>query len=260
MSRTRHAGYDAPRPGGVRTLSWEYPDGWQVPEHTHRSHQLVYATGGVMSVHAGDGTWVVPTTWAVWIPAGVVHAIDIAGAVSMRTLYVASDLGAGLPRTCRVVAVTPLVRELILHAVARGELVGRRAADRRLVGVLCDQLRALPAAPMYLPGTRDPRATRVAQRLRADPAEPATLHVLARTAGGSARTLQRAFVRDTGMTFARWRQQLRFLEALRRLAEGAKVTAVALDVGYQSPSAFVAAFRRQLGTSPARYLVDATAP
>jgi len=253
MSRTRQPAFDRPASGCVRTLSWDYPDGWQVTEHAHRSHQLVYATGGVMTVHAGAGTWVVPTTWAVWIPAGTVHAIDIAGEVAMRTLYLAADLGAGLPRRCRVLAVTPLLRELILHAVGRGEL-GRAGADARLTAVIRDQLRALPDAPMYLPLPRDPRAARVAARLRADPADDATLAALARGTGGSARTLQRAFVRDTGMTFARWRQQLRLLEALRRLAEGGKVTSIALEVGYDSPSAFVVAFRRLLGTTPGQYL------
>ena len=256
MSRSRHAptrAFDRPAAGEIRTLAWDYPSGWQVPEHHHESHQLVHATTGAMTVYTEDGTWVVPSSWAVWVPAGTRHAIDIAGDVAMRTLYLPRALGRGLPRACRVVAVRPLLRELIVHAIERGTLRRRQVRDAHVMAVLLDELRATPAAPMHLPTPRDPRAARVAAALRADPSDHRTLAALAPTVGASVRTLQRAFEHDTGMTFARWRQQLRFLEALRLLAAGGKVTTVALEVGYDSPSAFVTAFRRMFGTTPGKY-------
>jgi AraC-like DNA-binding protein len=250
MSRTRHR-FDQPLAGQVRTLAWDYPSGWQIAEHAHDSHQLVYATTGAMTIHARRTSWLVPTGWAVWVPATTIHAIDIAGDVSMRTLYLARGLAPRLPTTCRVVAVPPLLRELVLHAVGKGTLDRRRAADGHLIDVLVDLVRAARAEPTELPLPRDPRVASIAKRLRDHPDERRTLAELA--VGASARTIQRLFERETGMSFARWRQQARLLEGLRRIAAGAKVTAAASEVGYESPSAFIATFRRQFGVTPARF-------
>jgi AraC-like DNA-binding protein len=92
----------------------------------------------------------------------------------------------------------------------------------------------------------------VAAVLRANPSDPRPLaEIVGR--GASLRTIERLFQVETGMTFGRWRQQLRLVEALRLLAVGEPVTSVALDVGYESPSAFVSAFRRTFGVTPGRY-------
>jgi AraC-like DNA-binding protein len=181
------------------------------------------------------------------------HSIDVSGAVSMRTLYLRVDLARRWPDGCRVINVRPLLRELVLEAVERGGLDRSVPADRHLVDVLLDHLDALPEAPLHLPEPRDARAQRVIAPLRGDPADRRTLAALARGAGASRRTLERLFRSEVGMSFARWRQQLRLVHALRLLAAGQAVTAVALDVGYESPSAFVVAFRRAFGTTPARY-------
>jgi AraC-like DNA-binding protein len=170
----------------------------------------------------------------------------------MRTLYLAPRLSRSLPAGCQVLSVSPLLRELILHAVALGGLHRRVPAQARLIGVLLDQLRVLPAPALTLPQPRDPRAVKVAGALRANPGDPRPLAVLVGR-GASLRTLERRFRVETGMTLGRWRQQLRLVEALRLLAVGAPVTSVALDVGYDSPSAFVSVFRRTFGTTPGRY-------
>ncbi len=145
------------------------------------------------------------------------------------------------------------MRELIVHVVGLGTLDRRDPARGRLLGVLLDQLEALPAIPLQLPLPRDPRAARVAAWLREHPDSPGLLKQVARRAGGSVRTVERLFRAETGMTFGKWRQQLRLLHALRLLAAGRSVTAVALEVGYDSPSAFIAMFRSALGTTPGRY-------
>ncbi|WP_154971634.1 helix-turn-helix domain-containing protein, partial [Bordetella pertussis] len=71
--------------------------------------------------------------------------------------------------------------------------------------------------------------------------------------GVTAKTVQRLFVRHTGMTFGRWRQQAGLLWAMRRLAEGVRVLDVALELGYDSPSAFAAMFRRAVGEPPSAF-------
>jgi AraC-like DNA-binding protein len=206
-----------------------------------------------MTVHTPRGTWVVPPHRGVWIPARIRHSIDVSGALSMRTLYLRTDLARRWPEGCRVINVPPLLRELVLEVVARGGLDCSDRADRHLVDVLLDHLDALPAAPFHLPEPRDARAQRVTALLHRDPGERRTFTALARGSGASRRTLERIFRSEVGMSFARWRQQLRLAHALKLLAAGRAVTAVALDVGYDSPSAFVLAFRRAFGTTPARY-------
>jgi AraC-like DNA-binding protein len=237
----------------IRTLAVGYPSGTVLEHHAHDWAQLVYASEGVMTVHTEEGTWVVPSHRAVWIPAGIDHSIAMSGWVSMRTLYIAPALVGGLARRCCVVAVSPLLRQLILHTIAQGMLRREVPEQRRLVGVVLDQLRVVPAVPLELPMPRDARALRVAQRLREHPGAPAPLDQLARAAGASRRTLERLFQTETGMSLGRWRQQARLLEAMRLLAGGEPVTSTALEVGYESTSAFIAAFASVLGTTPGRY-------
>jgi AraC-like DNA-binding protein len=187
----------------------------------------------------------------VWIPAGVVHKVELAGKVSIRTLFFARRFSRTLPRRCQAVNVPPLLRELILATVRHGMLRRAVPAQARLARVILDQLQILQAVPLQLPMPRDPRARKAAELLQAGPDEP--LVRAARAAGASKRTLERLFRVETQMTLGRWRQRLRLIEALRLLAAGHAVTRVALDVGYNSPSAFISAFRRLLGTTPARY-------
>ena len=124
---------------------------------------------------------------------------------------------------------------------------------RRLVDFMLDQLRVLPTLPLELPMPRDPRALRVAVRIRDNPGERVTLAVMTKAAGASHRTLERVFQTDTRMTLGRWRQQARLLHAVRMLASGESVTTTALEVGYDSTSAFIEAFSAVLGATPGRY-------
>ena len=253
MSRKRLRAVPVAGTGQVRVLSWDYRPGYRVPPHHHDWHQLIYATTGVMTTHTPDGTWIVPTSRAVWVPARVEHAIEMSGAVSMRTLYVSPRLRASLPLKCQVASLSPLLRELILHVVKLGGLRLNKPSERRLMAVLLDQLRALPADELHLPQPREPRARRIAEWLIERPGDPRSTEELARAAAWSKRTIERTFKLDTGMSFGRWRQELRLIHALRLLAGGQPVTSVALEVGYDSLSAFVYAFRKAFGVTPGRY-------
>ncbi len=240
------------RGAAVTTLSYEYAPDEDVSEHFHDEDQLVYAVSGVMTLRAERGMWVVPPLRALWVPGGTPHAIRMSGTVSMRTLYMTPRL-AKLPRSCCVLQVSPLLRELVVRICEEGSL--RRAVPRqaRLLGVLLDQLETTRSAPLDLPMPRDPRALRVAAAIASDPADDRPLATLCRSAGGSKRTVERAFLHETRMTFGAWRRQASLLHAVRLLARGEKVTTVALGAGYNSPSAFIAMFRRALGKTPGEY-------
>ncbi len=225
--------------------------------HAHERAQLLYAVHGVMRVTTGIGVWVVPPQRAVWIPPGISHHVQAQGTpLSMRSLYIRPDALAGLPEVCCVVTVSPLMRELIIEAMDIVDDPAPDSADERLIRVLLDRIEGLPVAPLHLPMTTDRRARRITDTLLDDPSDNRTLQEWSGELGASERTLARIFTRDTGMTFGQWRQQVRLLAALTRLAQGDSVTDVAFDLGYASQSAFIAMFRRTLGRTPGRYFSE----
>jgi AraC-like DNA-binding protein len=240
-----------PRP--VVALATDYLPGHEIAPHRHRRVQLVHAATGVMTVTTEHGAWVVPPGRAVWVPPGVEHRIRAQGNLAMRTVYIAVGAGPQLGDDCCVVNVSPLLRELILAAMAMPRLYSPDGPNARLVAVLLDQLRSVDIAPLHLPLPDDRRLRRVTEGLLADPGNNRCLSDWAQVAGASGRTLARVFIRETGMTFGQWRQQVRLLEALRRMAVGQSVLTVAVDLGYESASAFIVMFRRALGTTPGRY-------
>jgi AraC-like DNA-binding protein len=177
----------------------------------------------------------------------------MSGTVAMRTLYLKPRLARSLPRSCCVINVPPLLKELILHACGFASLRRGSAWQRHLIDVIIDQLTAIRMVPLQLPNLSDPRALRVAEVLLANPSDCRSLIDICKTAGASKRTVERLFQEEAGMTFGKWRQQLRLMHAMRLLAEGAKVTYAALEAGYSTPSAFISMFRKTLGTTPVKY-------
>ena len=237
---------------GLRGAAINLPDGGPLPEHAHSWDQLAYAVEGVMTVVTARGHWVVPPQRAVWLPAHFIHRIEAGGRLAMRSVYFPPGVVRSLPRCCCVVGVPPLLRELVLEFVNH-PLVPRTPTRRRVEALLVDMLSEVAQEPLVLPMPEDPRARRVAELLARRPQDRRPLAELAREVGASTRTLQRCFISDAGMSFRQWRRQLRLHHALLRLAEGDPVTSVALQVGYDSPSAFVVMFREALGTTPGRY-------
>ena len=209
-----------------------------------------------MTLSTRQGVWVVPPMRAVWIPADTPHSVAMSGSVSMRTLYFLPQLCRRLTGKCFVMNVSPLLRELILHACKFKRLNKRALAERRIIEMILDQLKAVESIPLRLPHPTDLRAMRVVKALLAEPGDQRDLERLCRDCGASKRTIQRVFLEETKMNFGKWRQQLRLLHGLQLLAAGEKVTAAALEAGYSSPSAFISMFRKQLGTTPMRYLAN----
>jgi AraC-like DNA-binding protein len=223
--------------------------GHRFAEHVHPTHQLAWAERGVLSISAGDTAWALPPTRALWIPAGVRHTTAAAAATAMHSLYLR-------PQRCpvawdrpTVLAVGPLLAALVTHlgSTALGD-----AERARAEAVLFDQLRPAPVASVALQLPTDARARRVADALLADPADDRGAEALARLAGTSVRTLHRLFHDATGCGPGEWRARVRVRAALELLAAAVPVGVVARRVGYRTPSAFVAAFRRVLGTTPAQ--------
>lgn len=217
-------------------------------------HHLIFATRGHLEVvtAADDTRHVVPTNRALWVPSGHAYTAVMRAPISMRSLFVARGVAPALDRGARVrtLAVAPLLRELVLQATRLGALDARRPDQRRLALVIFDQLLAADDVGLELASPRDPRARAFAELIARAPGDPRSTAQLARAAGTSARTLERLYVAETGLGVGAWRRRVRLFHALRLLDGGAPVTAVALDVGYASLSAFTAAFARQFGYTP----------
>ncbi len=242
----------APRP--VVGLANDYPAGRRVPPHSHPRLQLIHAAAGVMTVTTDQGAWVVPPGHALWMPAGLTHAIACHGTLSMRTLYLQSNTGRRRwPQHCQVVVVSELARALILRTVSLPPDYDEAGPDGRLIAVLLDELAALAEAPLHLPMPQDRRLRTLTQALVEQADDRRGLEDWAREAATTTRTLARLFRQETGLSFREWRQRRRLLAALERLSSGTPVTTVALDVGYDSPSAFIAAFKRSFDVTPGRY-------
>lgn len=254
MTQKRQPLHLCPRlPSPVTALVFDLAHGHVIPEHSHPEDQLVYACLGVMTVRTSQGTWVVPAQRAVWIPAHTAHSIVTSGAVSMRTLYLRSRIVRRLPRSCCVVNVSSLLQELILHACKYSRMSRRSKIHAHLIDLLVDQLETVQAIPLQLPSPADPRAIRVAEALQRNPADQYSLDQACQKAGASKRTIERIFLQETHLSLGKWRQQLRLMRSLQLLAAGEKITHAALEAGYSSPSAFIAMFRKTLGTTPRRY-------
>ncbi|WP_024850975.1 AraC family transcriptional regulator [Hydrogenovibrio kuenenii] len=224
--------------------------------HNHPRAQLIYAINGVVRVLTDEGTWLVPPSQAVWIPSGVMHETLAVNKVSVRNLFIDPTATADLPKNVCVFNVSTLLRELILKAVSIGNEYQPDSSEYRIMQVILDTLKEAQPTILHLPMGKDPKLNKVIGELLQTPDNSLTLEEWASYVGASSRTLARLFNKETGMNFGQWRNQLRLIEAIDRLGQGQSVTNVAIDLGYNSPSAFIAMFRKKLGKSPAAYFRD----
>jgi len=250
--RTRHFDYhDTARP--LAAMEVDYPGGTSTGLHAHPRAQLLHAIEGVMIVHSAVGTWVVPPNRAVWLAAGLDHDVRMCGDVKIRTIFVAPGATPDLPSESCVIAVSPLLRELIIAAVKVPLDYAPGSRDAHLMQLLLDELYQWDTLPLHLPMPGDIRVRQICERLISNPDDRSTASDWAARLGLTAKTVHRLFLRETGLTFAQWRQQARLLNALERLALGERVINVAFDCGYSSQSAFTAMFRKHFGIPPSAF-------
>ncbi|MGE8186619.1 AraC family transcriptional regulator [Pseudomonas sp. NPDC086278] len=222
--------------------------------HRHGRGQLLGARQGLLSVEAAAHHWVVPATHAVWIPPDCLHGLRSHGPFHGWSVYVAAPACVGLPEQPCVIATSGLLREAVDRAATwSGQTLDERQA--RIAQLILDEIAALPTEPFGLPLPLDPRLRRITAALADHLADTRSLAQWAHWGGVSARTLARRFVSETGFSFSQWRQRARLLRALELLAADVPVTTIALDLGYENVSAFIAMFRRAFGVTPGRYFL-----
>lgn len=262
--RDRSAVPESPVPGenarAIVPRRSSYANRHHIKPHWHARAQFIYAVEGTMTVRTPRHAWIVPPSRALWVPSHTVHEIQMYGVVEMRSLYVTNAAAAGMPSSCVVLSVNPLLRELVVRAVALPLRYDEDGDDGLLMRLLMAEIRRLPPCALDLPLPESPDLTALCERILADFSTRRPCDSDAADMRTSTRTLYRRFLSETGITFARWKQQARLLESIRRLAQGAPVTTVALDLGYESASAFSTMFRRSLGVAPRAFIAAADNP
>jgi AraC-like DNA-binding protein/quercetin dioxygenase-like cupin family protein len=256
MRNTRIIGYeDTPR--DVVASGNDYASGTFLDHHKHKRGQCLYAITGVLTVTATEGTWVVPTLRALWIPPGMEHAVHMGGPTSTRSAYLLPEVAAkaGLSEHCTVISVSPLLHALLSEAVDLPTEYALGSRDDLLMRLLVDEIARMPTLPLNTPLPQDQRLARLCRALIQSPSLEIDIDAMAHKADMSRRSFTRLFREQTGMSFSSWRQQACLLAALARLGRGQSVTEVAIELGYSSTSAFTAAFRRTLGAAPSHYLL-----
>lgn len=222
--------------------------------HRHPWGQLAYAAEGVIEVHTERGRFIAPPQRAIWIPAGIVHRVSCAPETCVRSLYIQAEMAGWATDRCRVIVVSPLLREMIRHFSQLPIEYAEQGPDGRFADVLLDTLGQADEVALMLPLPHSPSLQKLCRSLSEYPEEKHRLVDWAVSAGISEKTLSRLFLKETGLSFRHWRQRMRLLAALPALERGDSVTDVALACGYDSLSAFIAAFKKQFGCTPGSLL------
>ena len=244
---------DVARP--LLALGTDYVDGFAVPMHRHRRHQLLFGAAGTVIVTTKGGSWMIPPQQGIWLPAGTDHAVRMLGQVQMRSLYLEPEAITGMPADCQVMAIPPFVQGLMREALELPAAYDQDSRAGAVMRLLLHELQHLPALPLSLPMPgRHPALLARCQGFLSAPTPHATIEGWAASLGVSRRSFTRLFRHETGLSFAAWRQQACLHAALPRLAAGQSVTSVALELGYDNPAAFTTMFKRCLGVPPRHYL------
>lgn len=232
---------------------WDHVGPQTIPWHSHRRGQVIHVVRGCVTVETREGLFVLPPHRAIWLPPETRHSVRYPGEVAFRGVYLARDLTEPFPSRPTVLNVDRLTRELIDKATRVPWDYAAKGPEARLFAVLIDQMVALKSVPLSLPDATDKRLKSIMAALRDNPADQRTLIQWAESVHMSERTLARRFRAETGLSFSAWRQQLRLLTALERLAAGDAITTIAIDLGYATPSSLTTMFKRAFGVAPTRF-------
>jgi AraC-like DNA-binding protein len=247
------AGLSPPQPLKVRVQS--IPARHSFPEHAHRWHQMVYAISGALTVISEGESLVISPEQAVWLPTGLRHRVGSLLGAEFRSLWIDDATGRALAgESPMVFAVSPLLKALIVEAAAIEGQPDEDGYVGRITRLILDQLARARPLPAALAWPRDDTLARLCEALYADPADPRGPDEWGNALGMSARTLARRFLAETGMSLRTWRRRMRLFRAVELLGGGMDVTRTALELGYGSTSAFVYAFRLEMGRSPQVYM------
>lgn len=244
----------------VYAFSENYPHGHIEDWHSHDRIQLIHTLTGVIRVQTHEGIWIIPPGRGVWIPAHKPHALLSSGDVKARGVFIEDTMQHDIQNECRVVAIPALLRELISSAMDIQSEIQPESRNERLLQLILDEVRLLPALAFNLPDPQSPKLQQLCQRIKENLALEWSLEESAQQLHISSKTLARHFQKETGLHFSHWVRQAKLMQAMIDLAMNKPVLNVALDLGYESPSAFSAMFKRETSMTPSDYLKQFSSP
>lgn len=244
----------------VYAFSENYPHGHIEDWHSHDRIQLIHTLTGVIRVQTHEGVWIIPPGRGVWIPAHKPHALLSSGDVRARGVFIENTTQHDIQNECRVVAIPALLRELMSSAMDIQNEIQPESRNERLLQLILDEVRLLPVLAFNLPDPQSPKLQQLCQRIKENLALEWRLEESAQQLHISSKTLARHFQKETGLHFSHWVRQAKLMQAMIDLAMNKPVLNVALDLGYESPSAFSAMFKRETSMTPSDYLKQFSSP
>lgn len=225
----------------------------ELPVHVHRKGQLILTLHGGVTCLAPDAYWMVPANCAAWIPPNLPHSNKVTNNAEVLFLYLEPNI-PGMPEECCTLHISTMLREMMQHFESFPQDYTHTSHAARFAQVMLYELTRMPVERLSLPISDNLKIRTLADSLMNNPGDRSSLEVWAGRFAMSKRTFERFVLKETGMTFGRWRQQLQVLVAIRLLVTGTSVQNTAYELGYESVTAFITMFKKMLGTTPGRYL------
>ncbi|KUI14646.1 AraC family transcriptional regulator [Mycobacterium lehmannii] len=230
--------------------------GW----HSHDVHQIEYALGGVVEVETDSAHYLLPPQQAAWIPVGLDHQATMNPDVRTVAVMFDPQLIAHAGDRARILAVSPLIREMMIYALrwpidrrpgsAEDEEVSE-AFFRTLANLVAEALDH--EAPLSLPTSEHPIVA-AAMAYTKEHLDGVTAEEVGRAVSVSERTLRRLFQNSVGLPWRTYLLHARMLKAMALLAApGQSVQETSSAVGFDSLSSFTRAFAQFCGETPTSY-------
>lgn len=225
------------------------------PRHQHRKGQLILALHGAITCEVENAMWMVPPQYAVWLPGSLPHSNHVTAGAELCFLFI-EPAAVVMPERCCTLKISPLCRELILSLARRTDPERAQMPTQRLIQVLFDELPQQPQEQLQLPVSGHPKIRQMVETMAQEPARWNTLGQWASVFAMSERNLARLVVKETGLSFRRWRHQLQLILALQALIAGRNVQQTAQMLGYDSTTAFITMFKKKRPGADARPVSD----
>lgn len=246
-------GFDTNPLKPILSVSLDVSETQCADKHAHPRAQLIYSSMGTMKIVAQKSIWYVSSDQAIWVPAMNEHQVFFLNDNHIRNVFVSPEYAEVLPQQLFALNISPFMRELILKVVGAGNHYDINSAKGRLVHVLIDELAAMTPTRCFLPLSDNFQLRLIINELLKDPGDTRGIAHYAKLACTSSRTLSRLFVKELGLSYSNWRKQLKLLNAVEMLDKGFPVSQISFELGYNSPSAFIAMFRKEFGIPPGKY-------
>jgi AraC-like DNA-binding protein len=225
-----------------------------INKYQHNQVQCIFVHTGVLAIITEKGRYFVPPQQTIIIPADLLHEMLAKTAVKISVFYFSDAEADELPVTPEVITVDHLLSALIIESINIPSDYVWESPDGRILRLIRDKLIQADELDTFLPYPKDRRLTNITERLLKHPSLKSDLKFWGKFVNASPRTLSRVFKKETNITYSEWRQRLNIQIAIKHLSLGDSINSIAELLGYESSSAFIYMFKKQMGVSPSQFL------